>query len=370
MIPINSASITSDASGVSSTTSATSVKSRSPKLSTPLLPIEASASQWQAELRDAITDPAELLSMLELPSELLAEPLSESLGSQNSFPLRVPRSFVQRMVKGDPHDPLLRQVLPIADEQVDAPGFGTDPVGDLASQVVPGVLHKYHGRALLVTTGACAVHCRYCFRREYPYDQAALTRSQWQAALDYLRADNSIKEVLLSGGDPLSLTDRKLADLLLELSHVPHVQRIRLHTRQPIVLPSRVTPSLCNMLQSLPQQVIVVVHVNHANELNAETAVTLQQLRQASDALLNQSVLLAGVNDSAQSLLDLSEKLFTQQVLPYYLHLLDKVQGASHFWVSAEEAKQLLHTIRTQLPGYLVPKLVQEITGAPTKMPV
>lgn len=346
MIPTNAATITPFAT---------------PAMSTP---------SWQQELSEAIRDPKVLYEALGLPVAHLTSATAANQASSYPFPLRVPWSFVSRMQKGNMDDPLLRQVLPIEDELQIMPGYVQDPVGDLVSQAVPGVLHKYHGRALLVTTGACAVHCRYCFRREYPYAEASLTTKQFKAALDYLRADASITEVLLSGGDPLSLTDNKLQNLIEELNDIPHIQRIRLHTRQVIVLPNRVTPELLTVLSASRVPVVMVVHVNHANELDAATTAALQRIKPHVAALLNQSVLLQGVNGDEASLVALSEALFAAGVLPYYLNQLDRVQGAAHFQVSDERALQLMTAVRTRLPGYLVPKLVQEIAGQPYKTPM
>ena len=279
------------------------------------------------------------------------------------FPLRVPRGFVARMRRGDPHDPLLRQVLPLAEECLTAPGFAADPVGDAAAMTVPGVLHKYRGRVLLTATGACAVHCRYCFRRHFPYADANPAADRWQAALGYIAGDTSISEVILSGGDPLTLSDRRLGELTDALAAIPHVQRLRIHTRLPIVLPERVDDGLLGWLADLRQPCVVVVHVNHANELDATVKAALTRLKDAGVSLLNQSVLLRGVNDSGAALADLSETLFAAGVLPYYLHLLDKVQGAAHFDVSEATAKGIVTDIQRHLPGYLVPRLVREQPG-------
>lgn len=321
---------------------------------------------WQRSLQQAIRDPIELWQALDLPFTLL--PAAKQAAKQ--FPIVVPRALLTRMRKGDVDDPILRQVLPLAAELETSSSYFSDPVGDLAAQVAPGLLHKYHGRALLVTTGACGVHCRYCFRREFPYVDAKLGRHQRQAALDYLQQDTSITEVLLSGGDPLSLTDGKLAEWFEQLNAIEHVQRIRLHTRQPIVLPNRVTPELLQLLVDSRASVVIVVHVNHANELDRTTEAALQKLRPACKALLNQSVLLAGVNDRSQTLRQLSEALFAADVLPYYLHQLDKVQGAAHFAVDDDVALQIMAELRADLPGYLVPKLVQEQAGEPAKTPL
>ncbi len=272
------------------------------------------------------------------------------------------------MRRGDPHDPLLRQVLPLAAECVSAPEFTTDPVGDLSAMAVPGVLHKYRGRVLLALTGACAVHCRYCFRRHFPYAEANASSDRWQAALDYIARDASIHEVILSGGDPLALADRRLADLARRLAAVAHVERLRIHTRLPIVLPARVTTELTDWLAGGRLQPVMVVHANHANEIDADVRAALARLRAAGVTLFNQSVLLKGVNDSVESLAGLSEALFAAGVVPYYLHLLDRVQGAAHFEVEEGRARQLMADLAARLPGYLVPRLVREVAGAPSKL--
>jgi L-lysine 2,3-aminomutase len=284
------------------------------------------------------------------------------------FPLRVPRGFVARMRPSDPRDPLLRQVLPLAEECLAVEGFGADPVGDLSAMVVPGVLHKYHGRVLLTATGACAVHCRYCFRRHFPYADANPAVDQWHSALGYIAGEKSITEVILSGGDPLSLPDRRLADLVRRLEAIPHLRRLRLHTRVPIVLPERVNDELRDWLGATRLKTAVVVHANHANEIDASVMTALAGLKTSGAELLNQSVLLRGVNDSTEALMALSEKLFEAGVLPYYLHMLDKAQGTAHFEVEEAAARRLMAELNRQLPGYLVPRLVREIPDAPGKL--
>lgn len=323
-------------------------------------------SQWQTDLANAVSDPAELLRLLELDASLL-EP---ARAASREFPLRVPRSFVTRMRKRDPFDPLLRQVLPLGAELEPQPDFTHDAVGDLASRAEPGVLHKYHGRVLLITTGACAVNCRYCFRRHFPYAEESARAAGWQPALQYIRSDASIAEVILSGGDPLSLSDRILADLVSRLQEIPHVCTLRIHTRQPIVLPSRVDAELLSWLRNCHLRKVVVVHVNHARELSAEVTQALEKLQDAGATLFNQSVLLRGVNDSAEVLAELSQQLFTAGVIPYYLHMLDRVKGAAHFDVPDNEAREIARGLRARLPGYLVPRLVREIPGAPAKVPL
>jgi len=325
--------------------------------------VPAPLRRWQQVLAESITDPAELLALLNLDSALL--PAAQR--AAQLFPLRVPRSFVARMESGNPHDPLLRQVLPLHAELDSTPGFVEDPVGDLASSAALGVLHKYQGRALLIATGACGVHCRYCFRRHFPYSEQTASNEAWQAALAYVRSDSSINEVLLSGGDPLSLSDRRLKELSTGLCDIAHVRRLRIHTRQPVVLPERIDASFCRWLTELPLQKVVVLHANHGNEIDATVRSACAKLRDCGATLLNQAVLLRGVNDTVAALCGLSESLFSAGVLPYYLNLLDRVQGAAHFEVQEAQALVLLESLRARLPGYLVPKLVREIPGATSK---
>jgi EF-P beta-lysylation protein EpmB len=318
---------------------------------------------WQRALQQAITDPAELLAILGLGPEWL-EPARSAAAR---FPLRVPRGFVARMRHGDPFDPLLRQVLPLGLELDDAPGYGRDPVGDLDSRAGPGLLHKYAGRALLVTTGSCAINCRYCFRRHFPYADENASRGEFAPALATLRGDPSITEVILSGGDPLTLGNRRLESLLDHLQAITQLRRVRLHTRLPIVLPERIDPAFVELWSGVRLQKVIVVHCNHADEIDDSARAALARLAATGSTLLNQSVLLRGINDDARVLAELSEALFAAGVLPYYLHLLDRVAGAAHFDVSEHEARALWSEISARLPGYLVPRLVQEIPGAPAK---
>lgn len=334
----------------------------------PANPSSKNTVQWKQELAEAIEDPAELLRFVGLQND--ADRLQKAVSAQSLFKLRVTRSFAKRIENGNPLDPLLLQVLPLGAEHQSAEGFSADPVGDLHAQKQPGLLHKYHGRVLLITTGSCAINCRYCFRREYPYSEASATQSQWQASLDYIAADSSISEVILSGGDPLMLSDKRLDKLISHLEAIPHLKRLRIHSRLPVVLPSRVTDGLCQRLSNSRLQAVVVIHSNHAQELNQEVAEATNKLKQAQITCLNQAVLLKGVNDSLSALRDLSERLFEIGVLPYYLHLLDKVKGAAHFDVAEDCAVQLMSQMQSQLPGFLVPKLVKELSGKPCKTPV
>ncbi|HWR95852.1 MAG TPA: EF-P beta-lysylation protein EpmB [Arenimonas sp.] len=321
---------------------------------------------WQSLWRDSVQNPEELLELLGLQG--FSDRISPH--AQGQFALRVPRGFAAKMRMGDIDDPLLRQVLPLHDELLQVPGFDLDAVGDMAARQLPGVLHKYHGRALLVTTGSCAINCRYCFRRHFPYAQETAAANQWQQAIGYLAGDTAITELLLSGGDPLSLSTGKLRSLGDQLKPLAHIKRLRFHTRLPIVLPERIDVEFTDWLQSLPHQLVFVVHANHANELDGAVTSALGKLARTGATLLNQSVLLKGVNDSSDALAALSERLFDAGVLPYYLHQLDRVQGAAHFEVPPDRAKAILAELMARLPGYLVPKLVQEIAGQPNKTPV
>ncbi len=314
----------------------------------------------------AITRPETLIEVLDLDRGLLPG----ARAAARRFGLLVPRGYAALMAQSDPHDPLLRQVLPLAEELRSPPGFSADPVGERTAVHAPGLLQKYQGRALLLLTGACAIHCRYCFRRHLPYAEDSARLDRAARAVRRLAEDPSIREVILSGGDPLLPDDDSLAVLVGELAEIPHLRRLRLHTRLPIVLPSRVTDRLCRILSASRLQPILVVHTNHARELGAAARGALGQLHDAGIPLLNQSVLLRGVNDSAYRLAALSEALFECTVLPYYLHLLDRVSGAAHFEPAEATAIRILDQLRTQLPGYLVPRLVKEIAGAPYKIPL
>jgi L-lysine 2,3-aminomutase len=310
-----------------------------------------------------VTRPAELLDLLELDPGLPALDFERL----RDFPLRVPRAFVERMRKGDPEDPLFLQVWPQPAEGEPGAGLLTDAVGDLPRLKPGGLIHKYRGRVLVIASGACAVNCRYCFRRHFPYADALGSRGLWRETLAQVAADSSVEEVILSGGDPLSISDDKLAALVSGLERIPHVRRLRLHTRTAVVLPERVDERLLDWLSATRLQKVVVLHVNHAQELDAEAAAAIGRLRQAGATLLNQAVLLKGVNHSADALAALSERLFACGVLPYYLHLLDRVQGGGHFEVDDQTASKLMRDLAAQLPGYLVPRLVREVPGAPAK---
>jgi EF-P beta-lysylation protein EpmB len=329
------------------------------------IPLKQHRPDWQQEMAQAISDPEELLAILDIDPALVDAELSSS-----AFRLKVPISFIRRMQKGNPADPLLRQILPIHAEHDTIPGFINDPVGDLDAMSTPGLIHKYAGRALLIVTGACAVHCRYCFRRHFPYGEANLSAEHLQLALRYLQNNKDIHEIILSGGDPLSLPDKRLAALLEEIEGIPHIQRLRIHTRLPVVIPSRITPDFIKLISGTRLQTSIVVHINHAQEIDQGLGEALERLRKIGVTLLNQTVLLGGVNDSAQVLTRLSENLYEHGVLPYYLHLLDPVQGSAHFEIEQYRAEEIYKDMRRSLPGYLVPRLVRETAGKPYKIPI
>ena len=322
--------------------------------------------RWQTELAAAVRDPGELCRLLGLDASVAAEARRAAAG----FPLLVPRPFLERMAHGDPHDPLLRQVLPLGAELSSPPGWVADPLEEAAALAAPGLVKKYDGRALLLATGACAVHCRYCFRREFPYADHGASSAGTAAALAAIAADPSIREVILSGGDPLLLDDDRLADLLGRLVAIPTVSRIRIHTRLPVVLPSRVTPRLVALLAGLPAPAVVVIHANHPAELGPDQEAAVRALAGARAILLNQAVLLAGVNDTLPVLLGLSERLLAIGVLPYYLHLPDRVVGTAHFDVPEAKAVALVDALRQKLSGYAVPRLVREVPGEASKVTI
>ncbi len=322
------------------------------------------APGWQRELADAIRDPEELCRVLGLDSGHAAE-ARESTGG---FPLLVPRAFVTRMLQGDALDPLLLHILPRRAETIDTPGFSADPLDEAASLAAPGLVRKYAGRALLLLTGGCAINCRYCFRREFPYAASGATRRGVDEGLDAIAADPSISEVILSGGDPLLVDDSFLRSMVARLDAIAHLRRLRIHTRLPIVLPSRITPELVAVLGGSRLARVVVLHANHPAELDAAVAEAARRLASAPALVLNQTVLLSGVNDSAAVLRSLSERLVELGVVPYYLHLLDRVRGAAHFDVPDSIALRLHRELRDSLPGYAVPRLVREVPGEPAKV--
>jgi len=332
-----------------------------------MIPVDSGpkgALRWQAQLRQAWRDPAALLAWLG------HDPGDFGLADAGPFSFLVTRAFAERMTPGDPNDPLLRQVLPLAAENASPPGFGPDPVGDADSRAAPGVLHKYRGRALLITTGACPIHCRYCFRREFDYAADTLSGPALDEAIAYIADHPDIEEVILSGGDPLTLSTARLGRLVDPLCRIPHFRRLRIHSRVPVTLPARIDAALCDWLAGLDRQVVMVIHANHAREFDAGVAEALSRLRRAGAAVFNQAVLLAGVNDAPDPLAELMETGFAAGAVPYYLHLLDRVSGSAHFEVPRARAVRLVREMRARLPGYLVPRLVEERAGEPCKIPV
>lgn len=324
----------------------------------------ASSSDWSEQLRDAIRSTDELAAAVGLDARAL--PVAH--GAQGAFPLLVPRAFAGRMQRGDPDDPLLRQVLVAPEEELTVPGFDGDPVGELTRYADrPGLLQKYSGRALLIATGHCAINCRYCFRRHYPYGEQALPRSERLARIDALVEDESIGEIILSGGDPLLLADRELAAIARRIPGAPRPITLRVHTRLPVVIPDRVTEGLLAALTVEGLRSVVVLHSNHAQEIDAATAIAIRRMRDAGITVLNQSVLLAGVNDDAHTLARLSDALFAAGALPYYLHQLDPVAGAAHFAVDDLRARRIAGRLADLRPGYLVPRLMREEAGAGSK---
>lgn len=330
----------------------------------PLYDAYVDSEHWQKQLADVISGPEELLSALNL-SHL--DHQGAALGHKD-FPLRVPKAFVNRMNKGDPQDPLLRQVMPLEEETWIAPGYLQDPLEEQKANTSPGIIHKYGSRVLLIAATACAVHCRYCFRRHFPYADNRIAGALRQTSIDYLKAHKHINEVILSGGDPLVLKDRQIDQLLSEIERISHIKRVRFHTRLPVVIPSRMTHTLVKRLASSRLKMIMVIHCNHAQELDESVAGGIAKLHQQGLWVLNQSVLLKGVNDDIHRLVELSERLHDIHVMPYYLHLLDKVQGAQHFEVPLEQALRLHHELKAHLPGFLVPKLVREIPDECSKV--
>lgn len=318
---------------------------------------------WQAELRAAVRTEGDLRRHLTLPPGEAAV-----AGREAEFSVFVPPSYLARIRSGDPDDPLLRQVLPLSAENLAVEGFTDDPVADSAAALQPGVLQKYSGRALLITTGACAVHCRYCFRRHFPYTEVPHSDAAWNQALASIAADDTIHEVILSGGDPLMLVDERLEKLVHKIAAIEHVRRLRLHTRLPIMIPSRVTAAMLAWLTGSRLTPIVIIHANHAQELDEAVARSLAKIQQAGAMLLNQAVLLRGVNDTVDSQVELSERLIAVGVMPYYLHQLDRVAGAAHFEVPIDQGRKIIAALRRRLPGYAVPRYVQEIAGEPHKV--
>lgn len=326
-------------------------------------PVIREEQNWLAILKNAISDPQVLLKKLDLAEK----DFEHALNARKLFSLRVPQPFIAKMEKGNPNDPLFLQVMCSDLEFVQAEGFSTDPLEEQNANTVPNILHKYSNRLLFMVKGGCAVNCRYCFRRHFPYDENPGNKKSWQQALDYIAEHSEIEEVIFSGGDPLMAKDHELAWLIKHLENLPHLQRLRIHTRLPVVIPQRVTDEFCEILAKSRLQTVMVTHINHPNEIDEPLAYAMGKLRNAEITLLNQSVLLKGINDDAKILKILSDKLFQVGILPYYLHLLDKVQGASHFLVGDGQAMAIYKTLQSLTSGYLVPKLAREIAGEPNK---
>ena len=319
---------------------------------------------WQTQLSEAITSVDELLALLKLES------LRSEVYVPKHFELRVPRAFVAKMTVGDREDPLLKQVLPNQQEQIKVTGYVADPLGENDQNPVKGLLHKYQSRVLLTITGACAIHCRYCFRQHFDYSANMPTADAKEHIIDYITANPDINEVILSGGDPLNVTNRRLFLWLDTLEAIPQLTTIRLHTRLPLVIPARLDDALLERLSQSRCQIVMVIHCNHANEIDVLTAEYLQRAKAAGITLLNQAVLLKGINDSVEAQTQLSQRLFTSGVLPYYLHVLDKVAGAAHFDSDERSSIELYWLLLAALPGYLVPKLVRELPSRPFKVPI
>jgi EF-P beta-lysylation protein EpmB len=322
---------------------------------------------WQTAMKRAVRSTAQLRQAVDLPDD--GDTGGDTQGGIN-FPTFVPWEYIARIRHGDPDDPLLRQVLPVADEQLQVSGFTADPVGDIDSLAAGGLLHKYDGRALVITTGVCGVHCRYCFRREFPYSESGSRREDWQPALEYIQKHSTIDEVILSGGDPLTLVDQKLDELIGRIEQIRHVRRLRIHSRMPIVIPQRVTPELVTRLSRSRLASWLVVHANHPNELDQSVLDSLAKLIDVGIPVLNQAVLLRGVNDDANTLIRLCRTLVNHRVQPYYLHQLDRVMGAAHFEVAVEEGNRIMAQLRDALPGYAVPSYVTEQSGNASKTPI
>ncbi len=326
--------------------------------------IHRNNGSWQKALTESITNPQDLFALLNLDMQYLPD----AVVACNTFPLRVPRSFIDRIEKGNIDDPLLRQILPLGAELLASQGFSNDPLAEKQSNPLPGLLHKYHGRALLMISGACAINCRYCFRRTFSYADNNPGSIGWDKVIDYLASDSSISEIIYSGGDPLTANDIFLSKLTAKIASIPHIKRLRIHTRLPVMIPERICDSFIDWFSNCGLRCTFVIHCNHPNELCPEIKEKLLLLHAKGITLLNQAVLLRGINDNAETLIKLSEKLFAYQVLPYYLHILDPVQGTAHFDVPENKALELLKIVQSKLPGYLVPKLVREVAGKASKV--
>ncbi|ABR75450.1 EF-P beta-lysylation protein EpmB [Actinobacillus succinogenes] len=323
---------------------------------------EPKQENWLEVLANAVSDPVELLKMLNLSAQFS----KRDFAARKLFPLRVPIPFITKMEKGNPQDPLLLQVMLSHQEFLYAEGFNKDPLEE-QKMPAPNILHKYHNRLLFMVKNACAVNCRYCFRRHFPYNQSQGNKANWRQAIEYIAENPQIEEVIFSGGDPLMAKDHELDWLIKQLETIPHLQRLRIHSRLPVMIPQRITSALCRMLQNSRLKAVLVTHINHPNEIDDVLAQAMVRLKQARVELLNQSVLLKNVNDNAAVLKTLSDNLFEIGILPYYLHLLDKVEGAAHFYVSDESAVKIYRDLQATTSGYLVPKLAREIANEPNK---
>ena len=317
-------------------------------------------------MKRAIRNSTDLCSALNLD----INEVKLSVDGESQFPVFVPLEFLRRMNRNDANDPLLLQVLPRTEESVVDPNFEFDPVGDSKVENAPGLLHKYVGRVLLILSGVCGVHCRYCFRRHYPYSLAPKSIERRLPALEYIQNDQSIHEVILSGGDPLTVVDEHLAQLVDRLDAIPHVRRLRIHTRLPVVIPQRVDQSLCDWLEATRLSKWIVLHINHAQELDASLVQAISRLQKTGALVLNQAVLLRGINDSVSQLESLCESLVDLGVMPYYLHQLDRVSGATHFEVERSRGLAIMAELAKRLPGYAIPKYVAEIAGEASKTAV
>ena len=327
--------------------------------------VESVEQNWLKQLANGISDPVKLLEMLEIDPS----PWLDGFAARKLFAQRVPQSFVDRMEKGNPYDPLLRQVLPLSEEFEVHEGYSNDPLEEQDNDI-PGLLHKYRNRALMIVKGGCAVNCRYCFRRHFPYQENKSGKQAWTKCLEYMTQQPELNEVIFSGGDPLMAKDDEIDWLLEHIAQIPHIKRLRIHSRLPVVIPARITDELCQLLRASRLQIVLVTHINHANEINAEFATQMAKLKHAGVTLLNQAVLLKDINNNIEAQVALNEALFDAGILPYYLHVLDKVQGAAHYFVSDEEAKAIMRGVITRISGYLVPKLTREIGGRPSKTPL
>ncbi len=320
-------------------------------------------TDWKTELRESVTSASELLTSLQLDPALLSDAQQAAL----QFPLQVPKPYVSRIQRGNPRDPLLIQVMPTAQELNEVEGYTADPLKEGAQSPQNGIIHKYRNRLLLIVSPACAINCRYCFRRNFPYQQHRQNRAQWQSALNYIRQHSELNEVIFSGGDPLLANDKFLHWLSTQISEIAHIKRLRIHTRLPIVIPSRIDHHLLNWMTGSRLKPVIVMHINHANEIDSDVEAGINRLSDQGVKIFNQSVLLKGVNNSAKDLIALSERLYDCGINPYYLHLLDPVAGASHFNVDKKEATLIYMEMQAALPGFLLPKLVREIPGQPAK---